>query len=113
MTVLVRVPTSDDIATDADLARYIRAHMQIVNRLGYEYALMGAALRAMLKDADKAAQRNRRGRVARPLSMAAGTMILASRQLALVDRRFRESYAAEQQASRRRSQRRSQMGFAA
>jgi hypothetical protein len=80
--------------------------MQISNRLGYEYAVMSAALTAMLKDADKRAGQNRRRKVARPLRMAAGTMVLVSRQLALVERRFRELYGVELGAQKRRTTRR-------
>jgi hypothetical protein len=114
--ITVRIPTSDDVSSDVDLANYIRANMQILARLGWEYAVMSAVVRSMLKDADKVAGKRRRFKVARPLAMAAGTLALASAQVNLVNRRFREAYAAELQASRTHTRRRpanAQMRFEA
>lgn len=111
MSAVIRIMTSDDIHTDADLARYIRQHQQILNRLGYEYAVGSAVVRSMLKDADKRAGQRRRYRVARPLAFAAGSMILGARQLALVDRRFREAYANELYRGGRRTTTRRRPGM--
>lgn len=111
MSAIVRIPTSDDIRSNADLIAYLRAHQQILNRLGYEYAVAGPVVRSLLKDADRKAGQRRRHKTARPFSFAAGSMILGSKQLALVATRFNVLYVAEIDSVRRRTTRRRQPGM--
>lgn len=104
MSRSLRVMTIDDVNTDEDLKRFFKTTRSIVNALSMMLALAAATLKAMLKDYDKKAGKRRRGKVARPLALAAGTLILVSKFLTLAARRFDQEYNEEIAASGRRRQ---------
>lgn len=102
MSRSIRVMTMDDVNHDADLKRFLKTMRNMANALSMVFAQAAADLSAMLKDYDKRAGRARRGRVTRPLALAAGAMILVSRLLTLAATRFEREYHAEITASGRR-----------
>jgi len=102
MSRSIRVMTMDDVQTDADLRRFLKTMRDMSNAVSMVFALAAADITAMLKDYDKRAGRNRRGRIARPLALAAGSMVLVSKLLTLAGRRFDQEYEQEIAASGRR-----------
>jgi uncharacterized membrane protein len=97
----LKVMTIDDVVNDEDLKRYFEYNRKTINFFAYQFAVAAASLKAMLKDHDKRAGRNRRAKVARPLALAAGIMVLVAKYLALSARRFDQEYATERQAAGR------------
>jgi hypothetical protein len=112
MSRSVRVMTMDDVNTDEDLKRFLKTMRAMANALSMVFALAASQLGAMLKDYDKRAGKNRRGRISRPLALAAGAMVLVSKLLTLAARRFDQEYHNEIVASgrRRREARRFRFG---
>lgn len=100
---MVRVPTIDDVRTDADLVRLFQLHKRNINWLCHELALTAATIKAMLRDADRKAGKRRAARVSRPVALAAGVLVLVSKYMAVAARRFTTEYAEEIGHERRRS----------
>lgn len=97
----LRVMTIDDVQTDEDLKRYYAYNRKLVTFLAREFANTAAELAAMLKAHDEKAGKKRRGKVVRPMALAAGVLILVARYVTLSCRRFEVEYQPEIQANRR------------
>jgi hypothetical protein len=100
-----RVWTIDDVQNDEDLRRYFRNQRKLITWLAREYASTAAQLSAMLKAHDDRARKRRRGRVVRPMALAAGVLILISKYLTASAKRFEVEYHDEIKASGRRVRR--------
>lgn len=111
MSSQLRVMTIDDVVNDQDLMRYYEHNRKMINFFGYQLAVSAAALKAMLRDSDKRSGLNRRAKVARPLALAAGLMVLVAKYIALSARRFETEYAPERRAAGRHRQRARSMRF--
>lgn len=102
MAINVRVMITDDVETDEDYLRMVRAHKKMINALSHHFAIACAETNAMLKPWDDKAGRRRRHKVSRPYGLAAAVLMLVSRYLKLVERRFKAEYSAEIEANKRR-----------
>lgn len=98
----VRIMTIEDVTTDDDLLNYYRYTRRLAHSLAREFAATAADLSAMLKAHDKRSGRRRRGKVVRPMALAAGVMMLIARYIALSAKRFQVEYQPEIEANKRR-----------
>jgi hypothetical protein len=101
----LRVMTIDDVQTDEDLKQYYRYNRKLVVFLAREFANTAAELSAMLKVHDERSGKKRRGKVVRPMALAAGVLILIGKYVTLSARRFEREYDQEINSNRRRPQR--------
>jgi hypothetical protein len=101
----MRIMTIDDVQNDEDLKQYYAYNRKLVTFLAREFANTAAELSAMLKAHDEKAGKKRRGKVVRPMALAAGVLILVSKYVTLSSRRFATEYQPEIEANRRRPQR--------
>jgi hypothetical protein len=101
----LRIMTIDDVETDEDLKRYYSYNRKLITMLAREFANTAAELSAMLKAHDERAGVKRRGKVVRPMALAAGVLILVSKYVTLSSRRFAAEYQPEIDNNRRRPQR--------
>jgi hypothetical protein len=97
--------TIDDVQTDEDLKRYFAYNRKLVVFLAREFANTAAELAAMLKAHDERSGKKRRGKVVRPMALAAGVLILVGKYVTLSSRRFATEYQQEIESNRRRPQR--------
>jgi hypothetical protein len=98
----VRVMTIDDVQTDEDLQKYYAYNRKLLVFLAREFANTAAELSAMLKAHDERAGKKRRGKVVRPMALAAGVLILVGKYVTLSSRRFKLEYQPEIDANKRR-----------
>jgi hypothetical protein len=100
----LRIMTIDDVQNDEDLKQYYAYNRKLVTFLAREFANTAAELSAMLKAHDERAPggKKRRGKVVRPMALAAGVLILVSKYITLSSRRFATEYQQEIEANRRR-----------
>lgn len=103
MSKIVRIRTIDDVANDEQLKDMLKTFRQTVTLLCREFAHAAADLSAMLRVYDQKAGRKRRGKVVRPLALAAAVLVLVSRYVTLCAKRFEVEYAEEIAAHRRRA----------
>lgn len=101
----LRVMTIDDVQTDEDLKQYYAYNRKLVVFLAREFANTAAELSAMLKAHDERAGVKRRGKIVRPMALAAGVLILVGKYVTLSARRFEREYQQEIEHNRRRPQR--------
>jgi hypothetical protein len=91
----IRVMTIADVHNDQDLKDYYKYNRKMMTYLAREYAATAAELGAMLKAHDQRYGKKRRGKVVRPLALAAGVLVLVSRYITLSAKRFDVEYAPE------------------
>jgi hypothetical protein len=101
----MRIMTIDDVENDEDLKRYYNYQRKLITFLAREFANTAAELSAMLKAHDERAGKKRRGKVVRPMALAAGVLILVSKYVTLSSRRFAVEYQPEIDNNRRRPRR--------
>lgn len=101
----LRVMTIDDVQTDEDLKRYYAYNRKLVVFLAREFANTAAELSAMLKAHDERSGKKRRGKVVRPIALAAAVLILVGKYVTLSARRFETEYQPEIEGNRRRKPR--------
>lgn len=97
----IKVPIIDDVTEDEQFIAYLNYWRKLLNYLAYQMALAAAQTKAMLRVHDKRARERRAHKVARPLALAAGLFVAASKLLAMAAKRFQVEYAREIEAGRR------------
>lgn len=105
MARTIRIMTIDDVETDEDLLQYFQYMRKLIIQLMREWANASSELSAMLKVHDDRAQAKRRGRVIRPLALAAGLCLVVGRYMTLASRRFKTEYAPEIEMNKNRRRR--------
>lgn len=104
---VVRIPNFENIENDEDFVRYLRQQRKMFAKAARELASAAANTAGILKAYDKASGKRRRGRVVRPMILAAAAATLICRYMALAASRFKVEYAEEIASGKRmRRQRR-------
>lgn len=107
----VRIATIDEVNTDEDLKRYFAYMRKLIALLIRELAHAAGDLSAVLKAYDRKAGRRRRGKVVRPLALAAGVLVLVSKYITTAAKRFEVEYQPEIDSRRRGAHRRRDRTF--
>ena len=102
----LRIMSAEDVETPHDLLQFHRLGSRALVRLTFEYMLVAATTRAMLRRADRLAKENRRGKVARPTAFASSSAAAAAKLSRTSTVRLRNLYPELFGGSRRTSTRR-------